>query len=406
MMQGAREDRGWVGCFGSGDDLELGEEVSSQPSPVCGGVASWEGFEGSNTVDLERETLHLMDDQRRIGMVETKTIAPAGGPPVTEHRYQLNNHLGSATLEVDQTGAIITYEEYHPFGTTSFHTTNGAAEVTTKRYRYTGKERDDSTGLYYYGARYYAPWLCRWISPDPAGPVDGLNLYVYVSNNPVRKTDPTGLDDEDMCTGQCTMEPEIVTADSPPADEVEATGTAKSEAAIKKTGNKKSSTNQTEDGEQKKTALETTKAIKKIVDKPNEEGESVTADLTGKIKGAKVVNASTGKKDIMIWSGLSNEEAASSLFHEATHVAMGPTKSEAAYLLQEADVRVLEDKFRQRIGLDAKHPAYRNSDGTTNRNAIESHLLGSSFYQRAASDNVGSRPKAKDNWIGAKEVKF
>jgi RHS repeat-associated protein len=47
-----------------------------------------------------------------------------------------------------------------------------------KRYRYTGKERDDSSGLCYYGARYQAPWLARWISPDSAGAVDGLNLYV------------------------------------------------------------------------------------------------------------------------------------------------------------------------------------------------------------------------------------
>jgi len=112
-MQGAREDRGWVGYFGSGADLGLGEEASFRPSSVCGGVASWEGVAGSDTVDLERETLHLMDDQRRVGMVETKTITPAGGSPVTEHRYQLNNHLGSAALEVDQTGTIITCEEYH-----------------------------------------------------------------------------------------------------------------------------------------------------------------------------------------------------------------------------------------------------------------------------------------------------
>jgi RHS repeat-associated protein len=49
-----------------------------------------------------------------------------------------------------------------------------------KRYRYTDKERDDSSGLCYYGARYLAPWLARWISPDSAGAVDGLNLYIYV----------------------------------------------------------------------------------------------------------------------------------------------------------------------------------------------------------------------------------
>jgi RHS repeat-associated protein len=47
-------------------------------------------------------------------------------------------------------------------------------QVQQKRYRYTGKERDDSSGLCHYGARYLAPWLARWINPDSAGVVDGL----------------------------------------------------------------------------------------------------------------------------------------------------------------------------------------------------------------------------------------
>ncbi|MNX97773.1 Zinc finger, C2H2 type [compost metagenome] len=48
------------------------------------------------------------------------------------------------------------------------------------------------TGLYYYGYRYFAPWLSRWISPDPAGAVDGLNLYGFVGNSPVSFTDSDG----------------------------------------------------------------------------------------------------------------------------------------------------------------------------------------------------------------------
>ncbi len=57
--------------------------------------------------------------------------------------------------------------------------------------RYSGKERD-ATGLYYYGYRYYAPWLGRWLNPDPAGMVDGLNLFAMVGNNPVSFRDPDG----------------------------------------------------------------------------------------------------------------------------------------------------------------------------------------------------------------------
>ena len=66
------------------------------------------------------------------------------------------------------------------------------AEVKLKHYRYSGKERDGSTGLYYYGARYYAPWLGRWLSCDPAGTVDGLNLYAFVGGNPVAFADLNG----------------------------------------------------------------------------------------------------------------------------------------------------------------------------------------------------------------------
>ncbi|MNF84521.1 hypothetical protein D3C81_1311110 [compost metagenome] len=61
--------------------------------------------------------------------------------------------------------------------------------------RYSGKERD-ATGLYYYGFRYYAPWLQRWINPDPAGAIDGLNFYRMVRNNPIALYDRNGLSPE------------------------------------------------------------------------------------------------------------------------------------------------------------------------------------------------------------------
>jgi RHS repeat-associated protein len=64
--------------------------------------------------------------------------------------------------------------------------------VSLKRYRYTGKERDEETGLYYHGARYYAPWLGRWTSADPAGMVDGSGLYNYARCDPISLSDPSG----------------------------------------------------------------------------------------------------------------------------------------------------------------------------------------------------------------------
>lgn len=69
---------------------------------------------------------------------------------------------------------------------------DGSTEVKTRRFRYTGKERDEETGLQDHGARRYIPWLGRWDGADPAGFVDGTNRYAYVSGNPVRLVDPSG----------------------------------------------------------------------------------------------------------------------------------------------------------------------------------------------------------------------
>jgi RHS repeat-associated protein len=144
-----------------------------------------------------------MDDQRRVAMFETKNIDTAPGATgigITRWRFQLDNHLGSATLELDQSGNVITYEEYHPYGSTAFHAASGGLDGSAKRYRYTGKERDEETGLYYHGARYYAPWLGRWTAADPlARAMPGkpdLNGYAYTRGNPLIASDPTGLDDE------------------------------------------------------------------------------------------------------------------------------------------------------------------------------------------------------------------
>ena len=106
--------------------------------------------------------------------------------------YQLTGHLQSNTLELDDKAQTLSYEHYYPYGGTAIIAGKDKTQVQQKRYRYTGKERDDSSGLSYYGARYLVSWLARWISPDSAGMVDGLNLYVYVGNNPLKYRDPTG----------------------------------------------------------------------------------------------------------------------------------------------------------------------------------------------------------------------
>ncbi|MQT49254.1 RHS repeat protein [Pseudomonas helleri] len=107
-------------------------------------------------------------------------------------RFSLVDATASSTLELDEQAALLSQEGYYPFGGTAWWAAKSQVEARFKTVRYSGKERD-ATGLYYYGYRYYAPWLMRWISPDPAGDVDSLNLYAMVGNNPVTLTDAMGL---------------------------------------------------------------------------------------------------------------------------------------------------------------------------------------------------------------------
>ncbi|MFO7566236.1 MAG: RHS repeat-associated core domain-containing protein, partial [Enhygromyxa sp.] len=144
----------------------------------------------SGSLTLERESLHISDGTGRICIVETKTVGT--GSPAVVWRYQLGNHLGSAATEVDEDGEVISYEEYHPYGTSAYRAVDSSVEVSAKRYRYTGMERDEETGLSYHSARYYVPWLGRWSAADPGGLVDGPGRYSYARNSPTRLNDPSG----------------------------------------------------------------------------------------------------------------------------------------------------------------------------------------------------------------------
>jgi RHS repeat-associated protein len=189
----------------------------------------------ASTPTLERQTLHVMDDKQRIALVETLSIGPApSGTPLI--RYQFSNHLGSSMLELDASAVLLTYEVYYPFGGSSLQAVQNQSQ-TPKRYRYTGKERDEENGFYYHGARYYAPWLGRWVSCDPKGLIynlnrfmdigDGkvtvkqglesthesnptpVNQYSYVLGNPCKYADPTGCQELDPREEGPEVSPEI-----------------------------------------------------------------------------------------------------------------------------------------------------------------------------------------------------
>ncbi|HEX7996505.1 MAG TPA: RHS repeat-associated core domain-containing protein, partial [Streptosporangiaceae bacterium] len=155
------------------------------------------------TVTMQRDTLHVMDDSQRIALIEIQTVAggvpqPAAAPVI---RYQYSNHLGSAALELDGNGAVISYEEYYPYGSTSYQGMSSAPEVSLKRYRHTAMERDSETGFNYHTARYYLPWLGRWLSPDSGGLRAGLNLYGYCLSNPISSVDLNGREPQSVSIG-------------------------------------------------------------------------------------------------------------------------------------------------------------------------------------------------------------
>lgn len=149
---------------------------------------------GDDTPLEEIETHHLFADDQRVLIVEDvlKTDNAELGER-TLYRYQLGNHLGSVCVELDEGAEVISYEEYHPYGTTAYSAGRNDVEVQLKRYRYTGMERDEETGLNYHTMRYYVPWLGRWGSSDPIDVQGGVNSYKYVEGNALRYTDPSGL---------------------------------------------------------------------------------------------------------------------------------------------------------------------------------------------------------------------
>ncbi|MFG1809550.1 SpvB/TcaC N-terminal domain-containing protein [Streptomyces sp. NPDC049040] len=135
--------------------------------------------------------VHVMDDRQRVALVRLGTPHPDDpGPAVA---FQLGDHLGSCTAIVDGAGVLTNREEYTPYGETSF------GSHTRKRYRFTGCERDEESGVSHHGARSYHPALARWTSTDPRlpGPAEGAllaNPYRYVRNNPLMFSDPDGTD--------------------------------------------------------------------------------------------------------------------------------------------------------------------------------------------------------------------
>ena len=203
QMQSADKGGGGIVYFVHGSDGQRARKVWEHSGLRDERIylGGWEIYRrttvATSTVEVERETLHVMDGVKRVAMVETKTVDTSvmGGFTITPRfRYQLTNHLDSALVELDETGAVFSYEEFHPYGTTAYRSGQNGLDVSDKRYRYCGAERDEETGFYCMGMRYMCPWLGRWTTADPLGLQAGINLYLYCRAGPITFIDPNGTD--------------------------------------------------------------------------------------------------------------------------------------------------------------------------------------------------------------------
>lgn len=140
------------------------------------------------TVLKEQTVLHVMDGRSRVA---TTHLGDEFGDFVDVDEpthYNLEDHLGTSMIRLDHNGTVLDRMEYYPFGDTAMQTSEH------KRYRYVGKELDSESGLYYYGARYYAAWVGRFVSVDPlAASYAHLNPYNYAGNKPIGDLDIDGM---------------------------------------------------------------------------------------------------------------------------------------------------------------------------------------------------------------------
>jgi RHS repeat-associated protein len=174
----------------------------------------------------EIESKHIYVGEVRIVTKQKTSNNPNYQEEYRKQYYYHGDHLGSAQLVTDWEGKVYEHLEYTPYGELWIDHAVSAVSSNPTMFRFTGKELDQETGLYYYGARYLDPKTSRWISADPAmgeyipvapindqarkhnGNLPGLggifnlvnfHTYHYAGNNPIKLIDPDGrmsIDDD------------------------------------------------------------------------------------------------------------------------------------------------------------------------------------------------------------------
>ena len=173
-------------------------DVDNKPVTVTGGSTYYYDGDGNRVKEIDGSTTTVYINQyyeKNITTSEITTHYYLGGKQIAVRKgsavsYLLQEHLGSTSVIADTTGASTGTVRYFPFGLT--RSTSGTIPTDKK---FTG-QRLDSTGLYFYNARYYDANIGRFISPDtivpnPINP-QAFNRYSYTLNNPLKYTDPSG----------------------------------------------------------------------------------------------------------------------------------------------------------------------------------------------------------------------
>jgi len=178
----------------SGVTLPSGNAISFKYDPL--GRRIYKNSPAGTTIYVY-DGNNIIEEMNGTGSLQERyTYGPGTDEPLVGQRqpkiffYEADG-LGSVTSLTDPTGAVAATYSYDSFGFLTSST--GSA---TNWFRYTARQFDSDTALYYYRARYYDPTIGRFISEDPIGFRGGKNFYAYVGNGPVNLTDPLGLCDK------------------------------------------------------------------------------------------------------------------------------------------------------------------------------------------------------------------
>jgi RHS repeat-associated protein len=195
--------------MGSNFTYDAENRITTAVQPGIGTVTytyDGDGRRVMKAVSTGLQTVYVYDIG---GKLVAEYSSGAASVPPCHTCFLSSDHLGSTRLVTDENGNTVSRHDYIPFGeeiaanSGGRDGTFGAQDFVNQKF--TGKERDQETGLDYFGARYFGSALGRFTSPDPlmasahASNPQSWNRYAYALNNPLRFVDPDGMDVPAAC---------------------------------------------------------------------------------------------------------------------------------------------------------------------------------------------------------------